>query len=147
MSFPFGFPLFLAGFCLTGGMVAFSEAKTSMVRDALWLPALFGAFYFFISADSFRLLFTSVLLDLAITGLASLVLYLWSRKVGGADLIAMLVFGLWPILLVDSLVYASLALFAVNVFKGRRYIPSLKLAGWLGLMVIPVGLSFLLPSL
>ena len=147
MSFPFGFPLFLAGFCLTGGMVAFSEAKTSMVRDVLWLPALLGAFYFFISADSFRLLFTSILLDLAITGLASLVLYLWSRKVGGADLIAMLVFGLWPILLVDSLVYASLALFAVNVFKGRRYVPSLKLAGWLGLMFIPVWLSFLLPSL
>ena len=147
MTFPLGFPLFLAGFCLTGGMVAFSEAKTSTVRDVLWLPALFGAFYFFTSADSPRLLFTSILLDLAITGLASLVLYLWSRKVGGADLIAMLVFGLWPILLMNSLVYASLALFAINVLKGRRYVPSLKLAGWLGLMVIPVGLSFLLPSL
>ena len=64
MTFPFGFPLFLTGFCLTGGMVAFSEAKTSTVRDVLWLPALFGAFYFFTSADSPRLLFTSILLDL-----------------------------------------------------------------------------------
>ena len=44
-------------------------------------------------------------------------------------------------------VCASLVLFAINVLKGRRYVPSLKLAGWLGLMVIPVGLSFLLPSL
>ena len=160
MTLPFGFPLFLAGFCLTGGMVALTEAMTltmvnekgepivkARLHDAIWIPALLGAFYFFISADSLRLLFTSILLDLAITGLASLVLYLWSRKVGDADLIAMLVFGLWPILLVDSLVYASLALFAINVLKGRRYVPSLKLAGWLGLMVIPVGLSFLLPSL
>ena len=85
MSFPFGFPLFLTGFCLTGGMVAFSEAKTSTVRDILWLPALLGAAYFFVSADSPRLLFTSLLLDFAITGLASLVLYLWSRKVGGEE--------------------------------------------------------------
>ena len=147
MTFPLGFPLFLAGFCLTGGMVAFPEAKTSTVRDVLWLPALLGAAYFFVSADSPRLLFTSILLDLAITGLASLVLYIWSKRIGGADLIAMLVFGLWPILLMDSLVYASLALWAFNIFKNRRYVPSLKLAGWLGLMVIPVGLSFLLPSL
>ena len=129
----------LLGFDLTALLVAYLDAAHCGVRDVLWLPGLLGALYFFLGVVPFVIGWV-VVFDAVVTASVVLILKIGSKGIGQADIIALAIFGLWPLVLMPALTGAAFTVWAFNRSKGRRYIPAFKLVGWLGAFVIPVSL-------
>lgn len=135
-----GFDWLYLGFVLSAIIVFLTDFRLSQVPLQAFIPALFTSIWFYWSVNNLPILILNLKLDALVTALGIGILFVASRRVGTADIVAIAVFSLWPVLGAMSVTFAVLPLFVFHgVLKGRRYMPSFRFAGWLALMVIPVG--------
>lgn len=122
--------LFL-GLFATGAMVAYSDFKKRLVNDALWVPALAGAFIFYWSASDVVIVY--VFRFVLLTFLVSSIVYLAFRKkgFGGADSVSIIIASLFPFLLLSAVLPSMIVSYIgikLNLWGGA----GTPLAGWIG---------------
>lgn len=132
----------LGGYSLSGLLVFYSDFKREgNIYDGAWLPAILTVAWFYSGLQP-EVAFLLIIRGLPIAGATYFILWLFSKKIGAGDAIALGIFAFWPDLLYSAVVFGSLIFFALNV--KRRYMMKFKLAGILGFLALPIGAYLLL---